>query len=76
MTAACELYDAPLAEGQDYEWLQPHRETVRRWGTEAHLLLADDLLKSDPQAASDLLNKAIVLVLQRHLALALGVARA
>lgn len=61
LTAACELYDAPLAEGQDYEWLQPHRETVRRWGTEAHLLLADDLLKPDPQAASDLLNKAIVL---------------
>ncbi|MDX5461243.1 LysM peptidoglycan-binding domain-containing protein [Micromonospora tulbaghiae] len=61
LTAACELYDAPLAEGQDYEWLQPHRETVRRWGTEAHLLLADDLLKSDPQAASDLLDKAIVL---------------
>ncbi|WP_262013673.1 LysM peptidoglycan-binding domain-containing protein [Micromonospora sp. Mcm103] len=61
LTAACELYDAPLAEGQDYDWLQPHRETVRRWCTEAHLLLADDLLKPDPQAASDLLNKAIVL---------------
>ncbi|MEU1763100.1 transcriptional regulator [Micromonospora sp. NPDC005652] len=61
LTAACELYDAPLAEGQDYDWLQPHRETVRRWGTEAHLLLADDLLKPDPQAASDLLDKAIVL---------------
>ncbi len=61
LTAACELYDAPLAEGQDYDWLQPHRETVRRWGTEAHLLLADDLLKPDPQAASDLLNKSIVL---------------
>ncbi|NHO84930.1 LysM peptidoglycan-binding domain-containing protein [Micromonospora sp. CMU55-4] len=61
LTAACELYDAPLAEGQDYEWLQPHRETVRRWGTEAHLLLAEDLLNQDPQTASDLLNKAIVL---------------
>ncbi|MFJ1540425.1 transcriptional regulator [Micromonospora chalcea] len=59
LTAACDLYTAPLAEGQDYEWLQPHRETVRRWGTEAHLLLADDLLDHDPQAASDLLDKAI-----------------
>ncbi|MEU5908468.1 transcriptional regulator [Micromonospora sp. NPDC047467] len=59
LTAACDLYTAPLAEGQDYEWLQPHRETVRRWGTEAHLLLADDLLDSNPQAASDLLAKAI-----------------
>ncbi|MCW3819504.1 bacterial transcriptional activator domain-containing protein [Micromonospora sp. DR5-3] len=59
LTAACDLYTAPLADGQDYEWLQPHRETVRRWGTEAHLLLADDLLDTDPQAASDLLVKAI-----------------
>ncbi|MEU7779194.1 BTAD domain-containing putative transcriptional regulator [Micromonospora parva] len=59
LTAACDLYTAPLADGQDYEWLQPHRETVRRWGTEAHLLLADDLLDTNPQAASDLLNKAI-----------------
>ncbi|MFI1996813.1 transcriptional regulator [Actinoplanes sp. NPDC020271] len=59
LTAACDLCSAPLAEGQDYEWIQPHRETVRRWGTEAHLMLADDLLDSDPQAASDLLDKAI-----------------
>ncbi len=59
LTAACDLYTAPLAEGQDYEWLQPHRETVRRWGTEAHLLRADNLLDHDPQAASDLLDKAI-----------------
>lgn len=59
LTAACNLYTAPLADGQDYEWLQPHRETVRRWGTEAHLLLADDLIDTDPQGASDLLDKAI-----------------
>ncbi|MGR6318856.1 LysM peptidoglycan-binding domain-containing protein [Micromonospora soli] len=59
LTAACDLYTAPLADGHDYEWLQPHREAVRRWGTEAHLLLADDLIDSDPQAASDLLDKAI-----------------
>ncbi|GIE89727.1 LysM peptidoglycan-binding domain-containing protein [Actinoplanes regularis] len=59
LTAACDLCAAPLAEGQDYEWIQPHRETVRRWSTEAHLMLADDLLDSDPQAASDLLDRAI-----------------
>ncbi|MFI6263289.1 transcriptional regulator [Micromonospora sp. NPDC051006] len=59
LTAACTLYTAPLADGQDYEWLPPHRETVRRWGTEAHLLLADDLIGSDPQGASDLLDNAI-----------------
>ena len=51
----------PLAEGHDYDWVQPHREAVRRWGIEAHLALADDLLDSDPQAASDLLDKAISL---------------
>ncbi|GAA3741786.1 hypothetical protein GCM10022225_26640 [Plantactinospora mayteni] len=56
---ACDLYTAPLAEGCDYEWVDPHREKARQWGTEAHLLLADDLLESDPQAASDLLDKAI-----------------
>jgi DNA-binding SARP family transcriptional activator len=56
---ACDLYTAPLAEGQDYEWITPHRETVRRWGIEAHLLLADDLLDTDPQSASTLLDKAI-----------------
>jgi hypothetical protein len=59
LTAACDLCTAPLAEGKGYEWIQPHREAVRRWGTEAHLMLADDLLDSDPQAASDLLDKAI-----------------
>lgn len=56
---ACDLYTAPLAEGQDYDWVEPHREAVRRWGTEAHLLLADDLLDAHPQEASDLLDKAI-----------------
>ncbi len=56
---ACELYTEPLAAGCDYDWVEPHRETVRQWGTEAHLLLAEDLLASDPQAASDLLDKAI-----------------
>jgi hypothetical protein len=39
---ACDLYTAPLAEGCDYEWVEPHREKARQWGTDAHLLLADD----------------------------------
>lgn len=56
---ACSLYTAPLADGCDYEWVEPHRETARRWGIDAHLLLAEDLLATDPQAASDLLTKAI-----------------
>jgi DNA-binding SARP family transcriptional activator len=56
---ACDLYTAPLADGCDYEWVEPHREKTRQWGIEAHLLLADDLLTSDPQASCDLLDKAI-----------------
>jgi len=59
LTQACDLYTAPLADGTDYEWITPHREAVRRWGTEAHLLLAEDLLDTDPHAASNLLDKAI-----------------
>ncbi|WP_117210575.1 BTAD domain-containing putative transcriptional regulator [Allorhizocola rhizosphaerae] len=59
LTQACNLYTAPLADGTDYEWITPHREAVRRWGIEAHLLLAEDLLDTDPHAASTLLDKAI-----------------
>lgn len=61
LSAACGLYTGPLADGSDYEWLAPHRETVHRWGTDAHLQLADELLAAEPQAASDLLDKAIAL---------------
>jgi DNA-binding SARP family transcriptional activator len=56
---ACNLCRGPLAQGHNYEWIEPHRETARRLTTEAHLLLADDLLPDDPQATSDLLDKAI-----------------
>jgi DNA-binding SARP family transcriptional activator len=56
---ACDLYAAPLADGCDYEWVDPHREKARRWAIEAHLLLADDLLATNPRPASDLLDKAI-----------------
>ena len=59
LQTACDLYTAPLAGGRDYEWVEPHREAARRWATEAHLRLADELLATDPQAASDLLDKAI-----------------
>ncbi|MDG4834795.1 BTAD domain-containing putative transcriptional regulator [Solwaraspora sp. WMMD1047] len=56
---ACDLYTAPLADGYDYDWIEPHREQARQWATEAHLLLAEDLLPHEPQTASDLLDKAI-----------------
>jgi DNA-binding SARP family transcriptional activator len=56
---ACDLYTAPLADGCHYDWVEPYREQARRWATEAHLLLAEDLLESDPQTASEVLDKAI-----------------
>jgi DNA-binding SARP family transcriptional activator len=59
LATACDLYTAPLADGCRYDWITPHRETVRRWGTEAHQLYAETLLDTDPQAAADILDKAI-----------------
>ncbi len=59
LAAACDLAAAPLAEGCKYEWITPFRETARRWATEAHLLYAEILLDTDPQAAAELLDKAI-----------------
>ncbi|MEU4693759.1 BTAD domain-containing putative transcriptional regulator [Actinoplanes sp. NPDC023714] len=62
LIAACELSSAPLAEHQHYDWLEPHREAVRRWGTEARLALAAALMDAgEPQAASDLVDGAIAL---------------
>jgi DNA-binding SARP family transcriptional activator len=59
LATACGLYTGPLADGCDYEWITPYRETARRWGTEAHLLYAETLLDTDPQTAADVLDKAI-----------------
>ena len=56
---ACDLYTAPLADGCDYDWVEPHREKARQQATDAHLLLADTLLDGDPHAASDVLDRAI-----------------
>ncbi|WP_238015021.1 LysM peptidoglycan-binding domain-containing protein [Dactylosporangium sp. AC04546] len=61
LTEACAVYTAPLADGCDYDWVEPHRETARRLGVEAHVLLADDLLGTDPAAADERLITAISL---------------
>ncbi len=55
---ACDLCHAPLAEGCDYEWIEPHRETVRQWATGAHQALAEELIDIDAAAALDVLAKA------------------
>lgn len=56
---ACDLYTAPLADGHYYEWIDVERRNAHRWGIEAHLLLAESLLTDDPQAATEILDKAI-----------------
>jgi DNA-binding SARP family transcriptional activator len=56
---ACDLYAGPLADGCDYDWIEPHREKARQQATEAHLMLADALAPHDPQTACDVLDRAI-----------------
>jgi DNA-binding SARP family transcriptional activator len=56
---ACDPYAAPLADGCNYEWIEPYRQQARQLTTRAHLQLAEDLLPEDPRRASDLLDQAI-----------------
>jgi DNA-binding SARP family transcriptional activator len=56
---ACKLYAAPVADGCNYDWIEPHRQHARQLVTRAHLQLAEDMLPDGPQRASDLLDQAI-----------------
>jgi DNA-binding SARP family transcriptional activator len=58
---ACALYTAPLAEGCDYDWVEPYRERVRQQAVDAHLLLADVLVGAQPQQAIQVLDGAIAI---------------
>ncbi|MFC0030120.1 BTAD domain-containing putative transcriptional regulator [Micromonospora chaiyaphumensis] len=40
---AVDAYTGPLADGCDYEWIEPHREAIRQEALDAHLALADTL---------------------------------
>jgi DNA-binding SARP family transcriptional activator len=55
---AVAAYPAPLAEGCDYEWIEPHREAIRRQALDAHLALADALADT-PADALAVLTAAI-----------------
>jgi DNA-binding SARP family transcriptional activator len=60
LRSACALYTAPLADGCDYDWIEPHREKVRQQTSDAHLLLAEALLETgQPADAVHLLDHAI-----------------
>ncbi|MBQ1050819.1 LysM peptidoglycan-binding domain-containing protein [Micromonospora sp. C51] len=41
LRAAVAAYDGALADGFDYEWIEAHREGIRRQALDAHLALAD-----------------------------------
>ncbi len=54
------LYRGPLAEGCDYEWVEPYREAVRQQALDAHLALADALaLAGQPADALKVLTAAM-----------------
>ncbi|MCX4387293.1 LysM peptidoglycan-binding domain-containing protein [Micromonospora peucetia] len=40
---AVDAYTGPLADGCDYEWVEPYREAVRQEALDAHLALTDTL---------------------------------
>jgi DNA-binding SARP family transcriptional activator len=51
----------PLAEGYDYDWIEPAREQMRRDQIRARTTLADFLTPGEPDTAADLLRGAAAL---------------
>gem|GEM_PF-1944184 len=56
---AVACYTGPLAQGRDYEWVEPYREAVRRQAIDAHVALAELLSASDPGEALTVLTAGI-----------------
>lgn len=54
---AVDAYGGPLADGFDYEWIEAHREGIRRQALDAHLALATTT--PDPHEALTVLQAAI-----------------
>jgi DNA-binding SARP family transcriptional activator len=54
---AVDAYDGALAEGSDYEWIEVHREGIRRQALDAHLALA--AATADPTRALAVLEAAM-----------------
>ncbi len=54
---AVDAYDGALADGFDYEWIEAHREGIRRQALDAHLALA--AATADPARALAVLEAAI-----------------
>jgi len=59
LRAAVACYTGPLAEGRDYEWVEPYREAVRQQAVDTHLALVAALGDDDPAEAVAVLRAAI-----------------
>jgi len=59
LRAAVACYTGPLAEGRDYEWVEPFREAVRQQAVDAHLALVAAVADDDPAEAVTVLRAAI-----------------
>jgi DNA-binding SARP family transcriptional activator len=55
---AVDTYTGHLADGADYEWIEPYREATRRQALDAYLALADTLT-SNPAEQITVLDAAI-----------------
>jgi DNA-binding SARP family transcriptional activator len=55
---AVDAHTGGLADGQDYDWIEPFREQVRRHGVRARMHLADLLVDTDPDEAATLAETA------------------
>jgi two-component SAPR family response regulator len=58
---AIALHTGTLAQGYDYEWIEPVREHLRRCAIRARLDLAKLLADHDPASAADLIQAAAAL---------------
>lgn len=56
---ALEVYQGELAEGSGYEWVEPHRESLRRSIIDTSTTLAEQLTDTDPVQARRVLQRAI-----------------
>src|SRR5205814_8806415 len=56
---AVACYSGPLADGRDYEWVEPFREAVRQQAVDTHLALVAAIGDDDPAEAVAVLCAAI-----------------
>jgi DNA-binding SARP family transcriptional activator len=59
LTRAAACYQGPLADDAAYEWIEPHREHIRRQAVDALTRLAAMHEPADPRLALTLLDRAL-----------------